>query len=171
MRRVFCFAVLIAVAFTAGAGAHTPEDRSVFWINNEPTASRKCGLGLTRIAHGNYGHGFARSNTYATTFAPLFGGQACEYPWARPQGHIRARFTYQRKTNGQWAFCDNGDIHTNSGVASSPIDGRWQVETYRNYARSPCRKGVYRVVGYHAVLWNWFWREGYGGWNTDHYFD
>lgn len=162
MRLAIIVGGVCALMLVGTAIAHVNENSVTFWRSNDPQLYEKCGTGLGNVAHGIWGHGFARADTYSVRFEPAFG-TPCAFPDGRNANHIRARFTYQRKTNGQWAFCDNSNYQHNG-------EGDWKVEVYRNYGNAPCTKGYYRNIGSHGVLVGGNWQVGETH-PQEHYFD
>ncbi|MGH2953772.1 MAG: hypothetical protein ACRDK9_07075 [Solirubrobacterales bacterium] len=156
--------VLVAsIASGSVAFGHTPEQKYSYFkwrISGDPY--EHCAVALARTAHGNYGHGFARADTYSVHIDPVYGS-ACSFPSNQAPGDIKARFTWKRKTNGVWAFCDNSNVQHNTTRT-------WKLETYRNYARATCNKGFYQTFGYHGVRAKGQWREN-GSYSGEHYFE
>lgn len=163
-RRVAAPALALLATLGLGASvasAHTLENQFVYWKQGFGIEER-CAIALGRITHGNYGHGFVRANTYATKFEPL-NQNDCAMPWPQNANHVRARFSYLRLTNNQWAYCDGSDYKYNS-------DGGFWRENYRNYGRAPCAKGNYKMAGGHGLLNGGTWFSAISG-AGPHYFD
>lgn len=143
------------------AVAHDPEQKIVYWKASSGGITAPCAQGMARIAHGNYGKGFARSNTWSISVDYVYA-QPCATPNWKSAGQIRAHFAYDVKRNGAYAYCDNSPWVNNGGAA-------YMVEVFRNYANRPCGQAWYRTIGAHAVYANGNWRNGLTN-SGEHYF-
>jgi hypothetical protein len=118
------------------------------------------------VAHGSYGRGFARANTETRYKDVAFGGACTVGPeWRRDYGRNKARFTYSRKTNGYFAFCQHSPWVVNAG-------GKHFAEAYRNWARPPCGRGMYRSTGSHKIEKpGGNWTQEFHSLTGDHWFE
>jgi uncharacterized membrane protein (DUF485 family) len=160
---------LLLVGSLVGAGgvvAHVVDDQHPFYDSGGPQSDTKCAEGLARVAHGNYDHGFTRSNTFALTSLYVYPPACKRLQDGRPNGTISTRFVYQVRNGGDWGGCDSSNLQKNA-------DGDATVEAYRNYANYPCGGGhYYRTHGFFGYLdgqtGNWVnsdWMSGDHWWN------
>lgn len=151
-RKLTTLVLALLVGLAVGtAAAHVASSGQVRFYQKSAGYNRPCGVGEGVIGHGDYGHGGARATTWSVQWAV---NTPCAAPNRKPGGAVRAIFTYQRKRDGHWAFCDSAGWHWNG-------NDEWIAESRRNYARFPCGRAFYRTIGAHQVWAADAWRSGF----------
>lgn len=137
----------LALSVATVVSAHSQDTKyPYFWFG--PTQSEpfeKCAVGLARANHGNWNNGFSQAATYSVRID--FSGNPCTYPYDKPAGNMKVRWTWQIRSGGNWAYCRDGGIVRNTSTT-------WAIAEERHFQSRPCGGGTYRTVAFSGVVYN-----------------
>lgn len=146
--------LVLSLSFATVVLAHSQDTKYPYFYYG-PTQQepfQKCAVGLARANHGNWNNGFSQAATYSVRID--FTGVPCSYPYDKPAGNMKVRWTWQIRSNGNWAYCRDGGIVYNSYTT-------WAIAEERHFQSRPCGAGTYRTVAFSGVVYNGNMHDAY----------